>query len=52
MQYTFKSIIESLSTNWPTCDKRATVHEVILNCGKWFQSEIAVKMETKIEKLK
>ena len=42
MQYAYKSVIESLSKNFPTCANRTTGHTVFLNCGMWFQNEKVV----------
>ena len=37
MQYSYISIIEIFSNNFPTCDNRTTVRTVLLNCGMWLQ---------------
>ena len=44
MQYTYKSVIEILSNNFPTCANKTTGRTVLLNCDTWFQSEIVVGM--------
>ena len=44
MQYAYKSVIESLSKNFPTCANRTNGRVLFFNCGTWFQSEILVGM--------
>ena len=44
MQYTYISVIESLSNNLRTCANIKTGPTVFLNWGMWLQSETVVGM--------